>query len=245
MTPDRSRVGREAANLVCGVVILAAGASSRMGRPKLLLPWGETSVLGHLIGQWQVLQARQITVVHAEGDDALGAELDRLAFVAVHRIANPTAERGMFSSIQCAARWRGWNRELTHWAIVLGDQPHLREQTLRALLECAAAHPQQVCQPARNGRARHPVIVPAAVFGRVADSSRANLKQFLQNAAFDVALCPSDDAALDLDLDTPADYEKALRIFLNSATASAVESQCHKEFGQGARPSIRRNAAAR
>ncbi len=120
MTPDRSRVGREAANLVCGVVILAAGASSRMGRPKLLLPWGETSVLGHLIGQWQVLQARQITVVHAEGDDALDAELDRLAFVAVHRIANPTAERGMFSSIQCAARWRGWNRELTHWAIVLG-----------------------------------------------------------------------------------------------------------------------------
>ena len=37
-----------------GVVILAAGRSRRMGKPKLLLPWGETSVLGHLIRQWEV-----------------------------------------------------------------------------------------------------------------------------------------------------------------------------------------------
>jgi len=34
-----------------GVVILAAGRSARMGRPKLLLPWGGTSVLGHLLAQ--------------------------------------------------------------------------------------------------------------------------------------------------------------------------------------------------
>ena len=40
-----------------GVIILGAGASSRMGRPKLLLPWGDTSVIGHLIRQWQALGA--------------------------------------------------------------------------------------------------------------------------------------------------------------------------------------------
>ena len=55
-----------------GVVILAAGRSARMGRPKLLLPWGETSVLGHLIKQWQALGARQIAVVCAPGDQAIG-----------------------------------------------------------------------------------------------------------------------------------------------------------------------------
>ena len=44
-----------------GVVILAAGRSARMGRPKLLLPWGETSVLGHLIKQWQALGAVSYT----------------------------------------------------------------------------------------------------------------------------------------------------------------------------------------
>ncbi|HRY59690.1 MAG: NTP transferase domain-containing protein [Verrucomicrobia bacterium] len=40
-----------------GVVLLAAGRSARMGKPKLLLPWGDTSVLGHLIRQWQSLGA--------------------------------------------------------------------------------------------------------------------------------------------------------------------------------------------
>src|SRR5829696_1203279 len=90
------------------VVILAAGASSRMGRPKLLLPWGETTVLGHLIAQWQQAGAQQITVVCASGDEGIHKELDRIGFARERRIINPDASRGMFSSVQTAAHWRGW-----------------------------------------------------------------------------------------------------------------------------------------
>jgi len=50
-----------------GVVILAAGASSRMGQPKMLLPWGKTSIIGHLIEQWQQGRPEQIAVVTAVG----------------------------------------------------------------------------------------------------------------------------------------------------------------------------------
>src|SRR5262245_31955866 len=108
-----------------GVVILGAGRSERMGRPKLLLPWGKTSVLGHLIGQWEGLGAKQIAVVCAEGDSAMHAELNRLEVPHVGRSLNPAPGRGMFSSIRCAAEWSGWRDGLTHWVIVLGDQPHL------------------------------------------------------------------------------------------------------------------------
>src|ERR1017187_2577463 len=107
-----------------GVIILAAGRSARMGRPKLLLPWGGTSVLGHLIEQWQALRAMQIGVVCAARDQAMQAEFDRLSFANDSRIYNPAPEHGMFSSIQCATQWPGWQAALTHWAIVLGDQPH-------------------------------------------------------------------------------------------------------------------------
>src|SRR6185436_13409002 len=99
-----------------GVVLLAAGRSTRMGRPKLLLPWGETSILGHLINQWQGLEAGQIGVVCAAGDKVLEDELNRFDFPPDNRIYNSAPERGMFSSIQCAASWRGWKKELTHWA---------------------------------------------------------------------------------------------------------------------------------
>ena len=201
-----------------GVVILGAGASSRMGKPKLLLPWGKTSVLGHLIAQWQALNAKQIAVVHAAGDQAIGAELDRRDFPVANRIANLQPERGMFSSVQCSARWDGWQTELSHWAIVLGDQPHLRHETLHAILKFAAVHRQQICQPSWRGRPRHPVIVPKAAFEQLKESQEEDLKKFLTALPSGVALCDLDDPGLDRDLDTPADYRQARHIHQENAS---------------------------
>jgi len=209
--------------IACGVIILAAGASSRMGKPKLLLPWGDTSVLGYLIGQWEALAAKQIAVVHGTDDKAIGSELDRLGFPAVNRILNAKPERGMFSSVQCAASWGDWNPALTHWVIVLGDQPHLRLETLRTLLGLAAAHPEKICQPGWRGRPRHPVVLPKAIFEQLKDSREETLKQFLQNNASAVALREMDDPGLDFDMDTPADYEKALQLSMNRVGRDFVE----------------------
>ncbi len=181
-----------------------------MGKPKLLLPWGRTSVLGHLIAQWQALRASQIAVVCAPADLALQAELDRLGFSAENRVSNPAPERGMFSSIQRAARWPGWKADLTHWAIVLGDQPHLQRRTLRRVLDFSATHPAKVCQPARRGHGRHPVLLPKPVFRQLADSKVKTLKAFLNFRPRTVALCELDDPGLDLDIDRPEDYEQAV-----------------------------------
>jgi molybdenum cofactor cytidylyltransferase len=197
-----------------GIVLLAAGRSRRMGRQKLLLPWGKTSVLGHLVRQWQALGVAQIAVVFAHGDVAVQAQLDRLGFAAGDRIVNPAPERGKISSIRCAAQWAGWNEELTHLGIVLGDQPHLAAETLRRLIEFSAAHPQKICVPRQGGHRRHPVLLPKTVFLELANSSATSLKQFLDHPPVEVEFCEIDDPALELDIDRPDDYEKAIRIFL-------------------------------
>lgn len=196
-----------------GAIILGAGASSRMGRPKLLLPWGPTSVVGHLIKLWRTVGANQVAIVCASNDEAMQRELHRLEVPENARITNPQPERGMFSSIQCAARWEGWAPELTHWAVVLGDQPHVPASTLRSLLTFATANPDRICQPSRHGRPRHPVILPRQAFVLLAGSTAPDLRAFLKAHAEPVALCDLDDAALDLDLDHPADYEKAVKDF--------------------------------
>ncbi len=198
------------------MVILAAGASSRMGQAKMLLPWGETSVIGHLIKQWQSLQSEQLTVMCARGDQAIQRELDRLGFPGSNRLDNPSPELGMFSSIQFAARWSGWLPNLTHWIIVLGDQPHLQTATLRALLDLAATVPQNICQPSRNGRPRHPVVLPVAAFWQLRDSSFSSLKPFLQLNAAESVLREMNDPGLDIDIDEPADYARALQLFLRN-----------------------------
>lgn len=194
------------------VVILAAGASSRMGRPKMLLPWGEASVIGHLVSTWRQLGARQLTVVCAPGHGALHVELERAGVPPEHRILNPTPQLGMFSSVLRAAHWTGWQPELTHWVLSLGDQPHVRLETLRALLEFAAAHPESICQPAYQGRRRHPVILPKRAFTALSHSKAEHLKQFLQDFS-SVASCEVNDPGLNLDLDTPEDYERAIKQF--------------------------------
>jgi molybdenum cofactor cytidylyltransferase len=200
-------------SLAWGTILLAAGASSRMGQPKLLLRWGSTSVLGHHLEVWRQLGADQVAVVCAPGHHPVHDELDRLGFPTEDRIVNPLPDRGMFTSIQCAARWPGWKKRMTHWALVLGDQPHVRMEALRTLLEFSAGQPQRVVQPSHRGRPRHPVILPKSAFQRLALSRAENLRHFLETLEGGVSLCEIEEPALDLDLDTPADYERALREF--------------------------------
>jgi molybdenum cofactor cytidylyltransferase len=195
-----------------GVVILAAGASRRMGLPKLLLPWGETSVLGHLLQRWNRLAVSQITVVHAAAAQPLIDELDRLKFPVTNRVANPTPDQGMFSSIQCAANWPGWHTTLTHWIVTLGDQPQLQDATLRSLLDFGARNPAKICQPMRNERRKHPVLLPKRIFHELKTTRAGDLKMFLLEYAQDLSAFQSDDDGLDFDMDTPEDYERVKRL---------------------------------
>jgi len=199
-----------------GVIILGAGASSRMGRPKLLLPWGDTSVIGHIFRQWRELGAGQIAIVHRPNDALLAAELGRLYFPAQDRIENPQSERGMFSSILCAANWTRWKKEISKWAVVLGDQPHLRTETLRVLLECSAQNPDAVCQPEFGGHAGHPVLLPRPAFEELRQSHAKTLKDFLKQTSCPLVKRSIEDPGLSLDLDTPEDYKQAT-IRLNEA----------------------------
>jgi molybdenum cofactor cytidylyltransferase len=191
-----------------GVVILGAGASARMGRPKLLLPWRNKTVIGEILRQWRELGAGQIAVVHRPNDTLLAAELEVLDFPANDRIENPQPERGMFSSIVCAANWPGWRKEISSWAIALGDQPHLRTETLRAVLDYAARNADAICQPEFDGHTRHPVILPWAALAELKGSRAASLKDFLQQVPMPRVQCSMADAGLLLDMDTPEDYKQ-------------------------------------
>jgi molybdenum cofactor cytidylyltransferase len=198
---------RDTNSIKVGVVILAAGASRRMGEPKLLLPWGRTSVLGHLLAQWPRLHVQQTAVVLAAGAEPIVEELNRLNFPESNRIFNPSPDEGMFSSIQAAANWPGWHSSLTHWVITLGDQPHLKEATLQELLRFGVRNPDKIWQPMRGERRKHPVLLSKRFFHELKKSPVGDLKMFLVERAADLSGFQSSDAGLDFDMDTREDYE--------------------------------------
>jgi molybdenum cofactor cytidylyltransferase len=201
------------------VVILAAGSSRRMGQPKLLLPWRDKTILEHHLHLWHSLGASQTAVVHSNQDYLLEA-LNKIS-LPHDEILNPHPETGMFESIRCAAHWNGWNvrpskaegslsSSLTHWIICLGDQPHISKETLSTLLSFAKDNPDHAVQPEYAGKPRHPVILPKPLFLKLKASSCKTLKEFLIEHSPSIKLCPIGDAGLELDIDEPSDYEKAL-----------------------------------
>jgi molybdenum cofactor cytidylyltransferase len=189
-----------------GVVLLAAGASRRMGTCKLLLPWKEKTVLAHLLDQWRKVGAAQIAPVIDASNQPLKSALVDARFASDEWIENPFPERGMFSSLQEGSRWKGWRLGLTHWVIALGDQPHVQISTLRLLLETAQQNPTRICQPVFGQCAAHPIILPRDQFLALADSYAPDLRAFIRNHEELRLRISVNDPGVTGDLDTPADY---------------------------------------
>ena len=112
----------------------------------------------------------------------------------------------MFSSIVCAANWDGWESALTVWAIVLGDEPHLNAETLRALLAFQARHLERICQPSYGGHGRHPVLLPRRAWVELGKFTGPHAEGFFAGGSEAVGQIPMEDVGLALDVDTPRDY---------------------------------------
>ena len=180
-----------------------------MGTCKLLLPWGDKTVLAHLLDQWRSLGVAQIAPVIDASNKLLKTALVDARFSSDEWIENFFPERGMFSSLQEASRWRGWRSGLTQWVIALGDQPHIQISTLHLLLETARQNPTRFCQPVFSGCAGHPIIISANQFWALAKSEAVDLRAFIRQHEDLRLRIPVKDAGVASDVDTPADYARS------------------------------------
>ena len=206
-TKTKNRVLNEAP-FAFGVVILAAGTSTRMGTCKLLLPWDGKTILTHLLDQWRIAGAAQIAPVIDPSNQPLRKALAHAGFSPSDWIENRAPQLGMFSSLQEASRWTGWLSTLTHWIISLGDQPHIQTSTLRLLLDAARENPTHICQPALNGHTAHPIILPASNFRELAQNNVPDLRTYIRTREALRLRVAVEDAGVSRDLDTPEDYAR-------------------------------------
>ena len=193
------------------VAILAAGESKRMGEPKLCLPWGQTTILGHVLAQWRAAGVENRLVVHGPGETPVTRELDRLGIPATERIATRAMERGMMGSIVTAAGRSLGDSSLTHLIIAPGDQPHLCIETLRELLRACKSETGKLIRVVHNDNAGHPIALPAHILAELSASSAETLRDFLRLKEMPVRDLTSPDSGVLIDLDTHEDYQRARR----------------------------------
>jgi molybdenum cofactor cytidylyltransferase len=191
---------------ICAV-LLAAGQSRRMGRPKLCLPWGTTTVLGQVVGTFAAAGIEDILVVTGGARAYIEEEVNRLAKTfPVRAVYNPQHEHGeMLGSIQTGLA--GLDSGTLAALIGLGDQPQVREETVLRL--CAAFFKTEcpLVFPSFQGRRGHPWLAARSIWPEIlALPNSTSPRQFLNANAMRITYVEADESALK-DLDTPEEYE--------------------------------------
>jgi molybdenum cofactor cytidylyltransferase len=145
-------------------VILAAGESRRLGRPKQLEPWGETNLLSHVVKRTREFPVDEIWVVLGHGYERILEETD---FADAGIIENPEWEEGIASSIRVGldalTRLSRCDRAL----IVLGDQPAVPTEVVEELMSSHAGSDHQVTVPKYRYSWGNPVIVDRPLWPRL------------------------------------------------------------------------------
>lgn len=185
-------------------IVPAAGASRRMGRPKLTLPWGEGSVLDATLAALLAGGAERAVVVAAPGGVLAGWQPPAGVMLA----RNLTPDRGMLSSVRAGLAALAELGPLPRVLLVCpGDLPALCAETVRELLAVQRRH-GGIVVPVHGDRRGHPLVVPERWLSAIGELDEAvGLRQLLRVAAGDLLQHPVDDPGTVLDVDTPEAYE--------------------------------------
>jgi len=190
-----------------GALVLAAGESTRMGRPKPLLEFAGETFLERILrtlGQLDGLDARCVVLGHEAAKVRRAADLEG-AVVLTHR----GYRQGMLSSLKAGAK--AALRELPDLEallVCLVDQPLVQAETYAALLNAFQPEKDDVVIAAYAGEHGHPVVLARPFVERLlGDSKSGNLGEFIEKHAARRRYVDCDDPAVVQNVNTPEAYE--------------------------------------
>jgi xanthine dehydrogenase accessory factor len=184
-------------------LVLAAGSSTRMGRPKLDLPIEGTAMSRRVV---ETLLSQPFDVVHVV--TAPGRTLDLPEDPRIVRVENPNPAEGIASSLRLGLASLPPATEVV--AVALGDLPLVRGETVAALLSAYEETASAIVYPVYRGEQGHPVLWARRLFCELSQLEGDRGAKALIEKHRDSALpLPVDDPGVRLDIDTPADYARA------------------------------------
>lgn len=191
-----------------GIIVLAAGGSTRMGRPKQLLKYNGKTLLGLAIEAALGSVCRPVIVVIGANAQAMQAVIGETG---ARAICNPGWEEGMASSIRLglAEMQRETAGEATAVVFTLCDQPFVTSATINRLVDCniARAPLLAACEFDSDGEITRgvPALFSRALFGELLEVTGAEgAKVVINRHAAEAEFIHAPEAVFDVD--TPDDY---------------------------------------
>ena len=187
-----------------GVLILAAGAASRMNGAKMLMSFGSTSILGHILDEVQAIKPDHICLVTGYYHKEILESVDTSGLFVVH---NEDWSEGMAASIS-----RGIQEMIKKYPalssvmIVVSDQPHLNRTVLNEMFAAQTQTKKGIIAAQYGKITGTPVLFAKKYFNALmALTGDTGAKPILQKHTTDLATVEFSLGAIDID--TPEDYE--------------------------------------
>ena len=190
-------------------ILLAAGESRRMGRPKALLPWQGTTLLAHQVAILREGGVDSVVVVLGHGADSLRTVLEGQA--AVTWVINRDYLQGKTTSVKTGLTALG--EELPAVLLILNvDQPRSPD-TIRVLLRRHWTEGGLITIPTYGGKGGHPIVIDASLLDelRSIDEKTMGIKAVVRRHEESTRRVEMPTPEVLWDLNTPEDYEEALR----------------------------------
>ena len=185
-------------------VILAAGASTRMGTQKLLLPFADSTILGTTISQIKSCGIQDIWIVLGADADKIKQNVDLNGLMVLN---NPDYLQGQSTSVKLALRHIPAERGVL---FVLGDQPMVKKKTYLALLKAYEENDVFAVFPVtKDGKRGNPVIFSPHTFKDIALlEGDSGPRKLLERYADQVLSIFVEDEHIHSDIDTAEEYYK-------------------------------------
>ncbi|MFQ6070076.1 MAG: NTP transferase domain-containing protein [Candidatus Aminicenantales bacterium] len=188
-------------------LVLAAGESKRMGKPKLLLPFREKTVIESVVESVLESEAAHTLVVLGSGWKRIK---EKISHYPIKTAVNKNFKQGMLSSVQFGFSSIPENTEAV--VVLLGDQPAIPPAVINTLIHAYHSSGKGIIIPVYKNERGHPVLIDFKYRKKLKSlHPDVGLRGLVYNHPRDTLEVAVDTPIILRDIDTLKDYKKALK----------------------------------
>jgi len=193
-------------------VVLATGESSRMGRPKALLPIDGVRFIEKIVSSFQSTKVGKILVVLGHNAEEMR---QKIADLPVLIVVNNEYKKGQLSSLVAAIRdiqSRQSSAELDGILVHLVDHPYVNPILVDVMIDRFYESKKLIVVPRYHGRRGHPVIFSRSLFSELQDTPLdQGAKAVVHAHQKDTLEIDTEDEGVTIDIDTPEEYRQFVK----------------------------------
>jgi len=190
-------------------VVLSAGESSRMGRPKALLPIDGQTFIERIVAVLKQSGIERIIVVLGFNAEEMRREIEHLP---VEILINQAYQQGQLSSLQVALRRLDSEKDCDAILVHLVDHPYLSAAVVNRMIDRYRESKNCIVIPKYRGKRGHPVLFDRSLFAELLAAPLDQGAKAVVNAHRDQTLeIDTEDIGVTLDIDTPELYRQHVK----------------------------------